>query len=104
MSERPVRVNLRRTGGFAGRELHSRLDTDELPPAEAAEVDALVASLDAAALTDAAGATPARMPDAMRYELDIEGTERHWRLVLVEPDIPPQARPLLNRLVAAARP
>jgi hypothetical protein len=40
----------------------------------------------------------------MRYELDIEGTERHWRLVLVEPDIPPQARPLLNRLVAAARP
>jgi hypothetical protein len=34
-----VCVNLHRTGGFGGLDLRSRLDTAELPPAEAAEVD-----------------------------------------------------------------
>ncbi len=93
---------MRRTGGFTGAEVRSQLDTDALSPAEAAELAALVGTLD----LDRLGAVtppPVPMPDAMRYELEIERGEERRTVTLSEPAVPAEVRPLLQRLVAAAR-
>ncbi len=102
MAQDRIRVELRRTGGFAGTEVRSSLDSTTLDPNEAADLANVVSGIDLAALTEARGGGPP-VPDAMRYELTIErGTER-VRVDLTEPAVPVDVRPLLQRLVAAAR-
>lgn len=94
-------MQLHRTGGFGGIELRSRLDTDELPEPDARWLDAVVAALPPKA-------PPARpgggMPDAMRYELTIQRDGDRRTLVYTDVDMPPQVRPLVQRLIQAAHP
>jgi hypothetical protein len=114
MGTSKLRVELHRSGGFAGRELHISLDTEDLPATEAQRLDDAVATLDLDALASAsphaggptsphaaAGrAGPAR--DLMTYRLTVERDGRRWQFVLQEPDVPPSIRPLLQELVRAA--
>jgi len=107
-----IRVELVRTGGFGGMELHSTLDTARLPDAEADELAALVerAGLDPLGSAGADETTAAHgeergqaMPDAFQYRLSVQRGGRRWHGVLDERQVPPELRPLLTKLVAHAR-
>ncbi|HYN97493.1 MAG TPA: protealysin inhibitor emfourin [Pilimelia sp.] len=96
-----TRVLLRRTGGFGGIELHSQLDTDDLPEAEARWLDAAVTALpaDAPPATDGAG-----VPDAMSYELTVQRGGKVRAFQYTDVTMPAAVRPLVQRLIAAAGP
>jgi hypothetical protein len=99
----PIQIDLLRSGGFAGVSLKASLDTGRLPPEEAGAIAELVDRVDFAALAARAG-RPGRVPDAFQYDLVVRrGRERH-ELSLGESAVTPELRPLLERLVASAKP
>lgn len=89
-----MRVELERSGGFVGRTVRWELDTDDLPSADAAEVNAMLAGADSWAGPPAPGA------DRFHYRLKIQGGERPIDVSFGEPG-PAAARPLLDRLTQA---
>ena len=100
-----VKVEMRRSGGFAGRTTQVRLDTADMPPAQAARLIQLVATVDLSRLAGA-HATPATAgagADLMRYDLVIENGADRWAGTVSDPSIPNELRPLLQFLTAAAR-
>lgn len=91
-----VRAELRRSGGFAGRPLHVRVDTADMPPADAARLVQLVASTDLSVLRDEPAGTAGA--DLMSYELTVERGGHRWHGTVGDPNIPPSLRPLLQFL------
>ena len=63
-----LRLDLEQTGGFAGVTLRHALDTAELAPEAAAEVERLVDAAERAPMPEA---PPRPMPDAAHYEITI---------------------------------
>jgi hypothetical protein len=96
-----VRVEMRRSGGFTGRSMRVRLDTAQMPPAEAARLRELLSTVDLSRL--APGATPAAGADLMRYDLMVEHSGGRWEGTVADPTIPAELRPLLQFLTASAR-
>ena len=96
-----ARVEMRRTGGFTGRAMQVRLDTAQMPPAEAVRLRELLSTVDLSRLgprpVTAAGA------DLMRYDLIVEHSGGRWEGTVTDPTIPAELRPLLQFLTAAAR-
>jgi hypothetical protein len=90
-----VRVELRRSGGFAGRSAHVVLDSAGLPPAEAAELARLVATVDLGVLRSTG---PGHGADLMRYDLVVERGAQRWQGTVSDPSIPAALRPLLQFL------
>lgn len=86
-----MRVELERTGGFAGRTVRWELDTADLPQAEAAELSAMLDGAQSWAGPAAPGA------DRFHYRLWVRGGERPIEVSFGEPG-PAAARPLLDRL------
>ena len=95
-----VRAEMRRSGGFTGRTVHVRLDSDQLPPADAAQLIMLVTSLDLSGLTS--GPVSTAGADLMRYDLTIQRGGQSWQGTVSDPAIPGQLRPLLQFLSSAA--
>jgi hypothetical protein len=92
-----VRAELHRSGGFTGRRVSVRLDSEQMPPADAARLVRLVSTIDLSRLG------PERLPatggaDLMRYELTIERGGRRWHGVVSDPHVPAELRPLLQFL------
>ena len=100
-----VRTEMRRSGGFTGRAVHVRLDSDQMPPADAAQLVDLVSELDLGRLAEQARSGPANAAgaDLMRYDLVIERGGQRWQGTVADPTIPAELRPLLQFLSAAAR-
>jgi hypothetical protein len=96
-----VRAELRRSGGFTGRTVHVLLDSDQMPPADAARLIQLVSTID---FTHLAADTPPLPPgaDLMRYDLTIDRGAQHWHGTLSDPAVPAELRPLLQFLNSAA--
>jgi len=65
-----VRITIDRSGGYANIPLHREIDTATLPPAEAAEIERLVAT----ARKDRPNAPP--VADGFTYEITVDGV-RH---------------------------
>lgn len=86
-----MRIELERTGGFAGRTVRWSLDTDELEPAEAQRIDALVTEAQSWA------APPAEGADRFFYRLRLLGDEEPVEVTFGDPT-PDAARPLLALL------
>jgi len=87
-----VRLQVRRTGGFAGIARESPvLDTESLPPEEAGALHALV---EEAKLDEVKEPGAARGPDRFSYELTVDDR----RVVLPEADMTPARRALVKRL------
>ena len=101
MTER-VRAEMRRSGGFAGRTVDVRLDSAQMPPAEAAQLVQLVSAIDLSRLGAGRPPTPAGA-DLMRYDLMIERGGHRWQGTVSDPAVPAALRPLLQFLNAAAR-
>jgi emfourin len=92
-----VRIQLRRSGGFAGLTRTAEVDSEELPEDEARHVHRLV---EEGRLDELARLPPERPPgaDRFQYELTVgdEGSERS--LTVVHGAVPDDLRPLVDRL------
>lgn len=87
-----MRLQVRRTGGFAGIARESPvLDTETLAPDEAQELHALV---DEAKLGEVGEAGGARGPDRFTYELSVDDR----RVTLPESEMTPARRELIKQL------
>ena len=96
-----VRLELRRSGGFAGNIRRPPLvvDTSTLPDAEAGELEALANS---ALATAAAPAAPSGA-DRTQLELAVERDDGGRRSIAVqEPGAPPELRELAKRMADLA--
>ncbi|MEU4564986.1 protealysin inhibitor emfourin [Actinoplanes sp. NPDC023936] len=96
----PVRAELRRSGGYAGRSLHVVMDSSTLPEPEARRLTQLVRCLDLTRLGARIMAPCAA--DLVRYDLAVQCGGRHWRGTVADPTVPPELRPLLRYLTQAA--
>jgi hypothetical protein len=82
-----MRIEIRQQGGYAGvRPPPTVIDTGELDPHAAAELEQAAAALPSAT-------PPGRGADLMRYDIVVDGRTFTYN----EPDVPPAARALLRR-------
>jgi hypothetical protein len=97
-----MRIIFERTGGFAGMKLKASLDDESMPPQEAGRLRKLLADSRFFEL-------PLRMeaadshPDRFQYRLTVEDSNCVHTVQACEDAVPPQMRPLLDWLTAAAR-
>jgi hypothetical protein len=91
-----MRIELRQQGGFGGlRRPPIVIETDDLEPGVAREMETLAAALPA-------GGPPARGADLMRYDVLVDDPGGRRSATFFEPDVPTEVRELL-RLARAAR-
>ncbi len=90
---------MRVQGGIAGnvRRPPVVLETTELEPVTARELEELAAGL------PAGGAPPSRGADLMRYEVIVDDAQGHRTAAYHEPDVPEQVRALLRLAREAGR-
>jgi len=92
-----MRIEVRTQGGFAGNVRRPALvvETEDLEPADARELEALAASLPA-------GGPPGRGADLMRYDVLVDDASGRRTASFFEPNVPEAVRALL-RLARKAR-
>ncbi|MBZ5495311.1 MAG: hypothetical protein LAP85_02830 [Acidobacteriia bacterium] len=97
-----MRILFERTGGFAGLKIKAALDAESLPPRQARQLQKL---LEASHFFD----LPLRLetavprPDRFHYRLTVENANCIHTVQASEDAVPPEMRPLLEWLTAAAR-
>ena len=87
-----MRISLARSGGFGGiRPPPVIVDTEKLPPAEGAKLEALVQSSGIRALTSAPKPSSPAQPDRFSYTLTLsDPSGREQKVVLSEQDLTPE--------------
>ena len=92
-----MRIEVRTQGGFAGNVRRPALvvETEDLEPADARELEALAAALPA-------GGPPGRGADLMRYDVLVDDASGRRTASFFEPNVPEAVRALL-RLARKAR-
>jgi hypothetical protein len=97
-----VKVSFERTGGFAGLRLRTTIDTNTLPPEQAAELQKLV---DAAGFFTLPKKLTAKTPggDRFQYTITVETQTQHHTVTIEEGAAPSSVRPLLNWLTTTAK-
>jgi hypothetical protein len=93
-----IRIELERSGGFAGITRRASVDTSALPADQANRIAELVRRVDFTALAAKAGGPP-RAPDRFQYDLDIHHGGQHHRLTFGERAVTPELRPLLDYML-----
>jgi hypothetical protein len=94
-----ARIELVRSGGFAGRTVRAAVDTSTDP--DASWYAETLSTLDLAGLSGADRGRPA--PDRFHYSLSVEDDDgAAHRLDFAETAVPEQLRPLVDRLVSRA--
>ncbi|MBC2867952.1 protealysin inhibitor emfourin [Streptomyces mexicanus] len=84
-----MRIQVRRTGGFAGVERHGEVDTAGRPDAH--EWQALAEK----ALATGRGTPPPGVPDGFRYEITVDGRTVH----AADPHLSDEQRRLITRVL-----
>ncbi|MDQ3570656.1 MAG: hypothetical protein M3396_08570 [Actinomycetota bacterium] len=93
-----LRVEVARSGGFAGITVRSSVDTGDLPPAEAEKVEALVDEVDWSSLPRP-GARPGAA-DRFQYHLSVSGREKQVDVMVGEQEVTPALRRLVDEVLA----
>jgi hypothetical protein len=96
-----MRISLKRSGGFTGIPLTVTVDTATLSSEEAIQLQHMVEAADFFHLPATIPAAP--QPDRFQYQVTVEQQDRTHRVSVGESAIPPTLKPLLNRLMDAAR-
>ncbi|MFF7328845.1 protealysin inhibitor emfourin [Streptomyces sp. NPDC090306] len=84
-----MRIQVTRSGGFAGIERHAEVDTAELPDPEQWH------DLARRALASGAQRPPAGVPDGFGYEITVDGRTFHC----AEPRLTEEQRQLVSRVL-----
>ncbi|GHI07849.1 metalloprotease [Streptomyces cellostaticus] len=84
-----MRIQVRRTGGFAGIERRAEVDTSGRP--DAAEWQALAERV----LASGRGTPPAGVPDGFRYEITVDGRT----VYAADPRLTEEQRQLVSRVL-----
>ncbi|MEV0490872.1 protealysin inhibitor emfourin [Streptomyces atratus] len=84
-----MRIQVTRTGGFAGIARHREIDTSDLT--DAAEWEALAES----ALAAGRGTPPPGVPDGFRYRITVDGRTAHC----ADPHLTDAQRALISRVL-----
>jgi hypothetical protein len=95
-----MKIKFRRSGGHLPLELSASVATDQLPAADASELEWLVAS---AGLREMQTGAPGALPDAYMYRLSTtfdDGSQHE--VELSEVTVPPRLRPLIRWLTSRA--
>ena len=102
MVQEQFHIYFRRSGGFTGISTSVEIDSSELAPREAEEVQLLIVRsgfFEAITFSNKF----VNMPDQFRYNITIEHMGKKRTLELNDGSIPDLFRPLINYLVRAAR-
>lgn len=94
-----MHLDVVRSGGFANLRVPASLDTDQLPPGEAREIEALVGRIDLKSLAER---SPLRGGGADRFQYDlkvVQDGEEH-RVVASESEASPELRALIDRVLS----
>jgi emfourin len=91
-----VEIEFQRSGGYAGLTLGTKVDTEELPPTEARQLEDLVAKLEGEQAS-------APKPDRFQYDVTVRRGGKAESYSLGEQDLTPEARELVKRLMERAR-
>jgi hypothetical protein len=100
-AEASMKVDFRRTGGFAPMPISCTLDTDTCSPQDARELERLIA---AGKVMEAKSASIPGARDVRYYTIDIEGSEGTAHLKFDELSVPQNVRPLIEFLQLRAKP
>jgi hypothetical protein len=100
VSHAPVRVEVRRSGGFAGRVTDHVADTAALDPAEADELRRLIAALEA---TDPASTARSRGADRFQYDVTVHRGARRRRYTADDGALTSELRGLVEFVQGTAR-
>ncbi|GAA2499432.1 protealysin inhibitor emfourin [Streptomyces longisporus] len=84
-----MRIQVRRTGGFAGIERHAEVDTSGRPDAQ--EWQALAGR----ALASGRGTPPVGVPDGFNYEITVDGKT----VYAADPRLTDEQRELISRVL-----
>jgi emfourin len=100
-----MKLELVRSGGFAGIEMRSELDTSELPADQAGAVQQALEAL--AGGPEATSAPPGRRPggaDRFQYDLTVvdDGRRRHY--TFHDGSVPAALQPVIRLLTSRAAP
>lgn len=97
-----MKVQLTRSGGFGGVRLSTALDTDALPPGEAAKLRRLI-SESAFFEQPSSLKSSSSGPDRFQYRLSAEEGEEKKEIETDETAMPEALRPLVEYLIDQAR-
>jgi hypothetical protein len=95
------RVEIVRSGGFAGITTRAEVDSSTLPESQAQEIAALLDRVRPETLPRSA---PPRGADRFQYDVTIERDGRTYRSSLPEGAVPAEFKAFLDRLLAGAPP
>jgi hypothetical protein len=96
-----MKVSYEESGGFANLRRGCQLDTDQLPAAEAAQLQCLIESSQAAQSMERRSP---RARDAIQYDFTIERAGQTHHIAVDDLTMPASLRPLLQVLRKHARP
>lgn len=105
MAEIPVKVEVSRSGGFAGITLRSEVDAATLSPAEAEELRGLIAQANLDELVARLHAAPAAPtgPDRFQYDVTVCIGQNTYQFAVQEGAVPPEVQPLLALVMRRGR-
>ena len=96
-----MKIRLTRTGGVAGMRLSAQLSTEAMAPEEANHLRRLISDGDLFRWPERLKSSRPQ-PDRFQFCLVLEEGARSKRLLMDESAVPPEVRPLLDYLLAAA--
>jgi hypothetical protein len=97
-----MRIHFERLGGFAGIRLRTEIDTATLAEDEARSLESLVKQAQLDELRQQRRGQ-SNIRDAFEYGLTVEDEGKRYSVRVTDETIPAVARPLFDRLVAAAK-
>ncbi|MFC1864268.1 protealysin inhibitor emfourin [Chloroflexota bacterium] len=97
-----MRIEIERSGGFAGMLVHATIDTGTLPSEQAKELESLVSAAGFFELP-ARAAVPPSGADRFKYKITIKSGETKHTVETSDEAAPASLRPLLRRLTVLAR-
>lgn len=96
-----MRITFERSGGFTGIPMTATVDTQTLAAAQVTEFQSLVEAADFFRLP--ATIPAAAQPDRFQYQITVEDGNRHHTVSVGESAVPGTLRPLIERMMQAAR-
>ena len=103
MTDVPVRVEVHRSGGFAGIDQVTQADSDALPAEDAQELRRLVAEADLATLVPRLSTVAPGRPDGFQYDVTVDQGGQTYRFTVYDGSVPPEVKPLLALVARAGR-